>query len=183
MGYGTFFGLCFGEDMTAITVENQEWTILAAVDAALTGATVSGVAVFKEVTVTTSAEQARDCQYKGQAPRAVVRYVGTEEKHTIEGEYLGVLSLELRLSTRIARGVDESAAVQEGLRLVNAAKNAVQAAPPNIAYPVGTDGEFAYQIEWGSPSIDTAGGDSDSPWITAVLSVKFGMDFNTGTSH
>ena len=58
----------------------------ALLDAALTGATVSGSAVFASVTATTSEEQARECQDKGDTPAAVIRYVATEERHEIEGE-------------------------------------------------------------------------------------------------
>lgn len=183
MGYGQYFGLCFGDDMTAITVNNHEGTILTAIDAALTGATIAGEAVFASVTVTTSADQARECQDKGATPAAVIRYVGTTEQPAIETDTFGTAEFELRLATRKNRGVDEADAVQEALRLVNAAKNAVHAAPPAVAYPVGIEGEFAYDITWGSPRIDTAGGDSSAPWIVATLPVTFGVQWETKTSH
>lgn len=168
---------------TPITVANQEWTILSGIATALSAATVGGATVFKTVTVTASPEQARECQFKGTAPIAIVRYIGTDEKPLIEGEAMGVASVEVIVATKKDRGVDESLAVQEGLRLINAVKNAVAAGPPTVAYAVGTDGQFAYACEWGSPRIETNAGDSDAPWITATIPVKFGMNFGSGTSH
>lgn len=168
---------------TAITVTNQEWTILSGVDTAMTAAQISGVNAFGSVTVTASAEQARECQYKGTTPIAVIRYVGTDETHTIEGESMAVVSVELRLATKKDRGVDESNAVQEALRLVNAAKNAIGAASISGNYAVGTDSPFAYQIAYDSPTIDTAAGDSAKPWITAILPVKFGFYIDSSTAH
>jgi hypothetical protein len=167
--------------MTAITVNNTDWTILNAVKTALASATVNAQAVFATVSATASADQARQCQQGSRTPVAVVRYVGTTEASCGGGEYFGVVELEILLATRVARGVNESSAIQEALRLVNAAKNAVMAAVPAAAKPVGNEKEFHEAVEWGQPRIEA--GSSDAPWVAATLPVRMAYPVTSATAH
>jgi hypothetical protein len=167
--------------MAAITINNTDWTILDAVRAAVAGATVNSQAVFAAVAITASAEQARQCQQAGRMPSAIVRYVGTVEGTCGGGEGFAVVELELLLTARLARGVNEAAAVQEALRLINGAKNALMAAVPAAAKPVANETEFHEALEWGRPRIESEA--SDSPWVAATLPVRLAYPLASATGH
>lgn len=167
--------------MTAITVNNTDWAIVSAVKTALAGATLGGQAVFATVSATASARQARQCQQGGRMPEAIVRYVGTAEEACGGGEYFAVVEIEILLAARVARGGDESPALQEALRLVNAAKNAVAAAPPAAAKAVGNEKEFHDALEWGSPRIQAE--TSEAPWVEAVLPLRVAYPLASATGH
>lgn len=166
--------------MAAITVANKDWAIINAVKTALAGATIDGSAVFSTVSVATSADQARQCQFTGH-PAAVIRYVTTVDDKGVDGERNCRLSLWVIIATIVdAAGVDESLRLQEILRLKNAAINAVEASPPGDSDSVGDNDFHASRIHWGQAEIDTSG---KPPWAVAVLPVDFGYRLTSATGH
>jgi hypothetical protein len=166
--------------MAAITVANKDWAIINAVKTALAGATIEGSPVFRAVSVTTSADQARQCQFTGH-PAAVIRYVTTVDDEGVDGERNCRLLLRILIATMVdAAGVDESLRLQEILRLKNAAINAVEASPPGDSDSVGDNDFHAPRIHWGEAEVDASG---KLPWAVAVLPVEFGYRLPAATGH
>jgi len=166
--------------MAAITVTNTDWTIVSGVKSALAGATIGGAAVFQAVTVTTSDRQARGCQFT-RHPAAIVRYLATAEHASPEDVVGCALDLEVILATRVESAAqDESSSLQEILRLVNAAKNAIGADAPAAASDWADGNFFAADIEFGRPEIDTA---ERQPWAVARLPVRITYVLESGTAH
>lgn len=165
--------------MGAITVANTDWSIISAVDSALSEAAISGAAVFAEVTVTTSAAQVRQCRF-ARSPAAVIRYVGTSEDGSPEDVRSCGVSLELIIAAKVAAGADESSRLQEVLRLMNAAKNAVEGSPPAGAAAWGDGDVYRRRIAWGAASIDATAG---QPWAVCLLPVELCYVLTAGTSH
>ena len=166
--------------MTAISIANTDWSILDDVKTALSGATAGGEAVFAAVTAGTSDAQAEECQFKAH-PAAIVRYLGTAEHRTPEGHLACAVSLELIVAAKAAAGgTDESARLQEALRLLNAAKNAIHADPPADASAWGDDGRTVRPIDFGPPKIDT---DPAAPWAVGRLPLTVGYVLESDTSH
>jgi hypothetical protein len=166
--------------MAAITVTNTDWTIISGVRSALAGATIAGAAVFEAVTVTTSDRQARGCQFT-RHPAAIVRYVTTAEHVSPEDVVGCALDMEVILATRAESAAqDESSSLQEILRLVNAAKNAMEANAPPAASDWADEDFFAADIGFGQPEIDTA---ERQPWAVARLPVRVTYVLESGTSH
>ena len=167
--------------MTAITVANKDWSIISGVASALSGATIGGSDVFNDVTVSTSDEQAKKCQFKTH-PVAVVRYAGSVEDHRPDDERAIVVPLEITVAAKVntAGTTDESARLQEILRLMNAAKNAVEASPPAVAQATGDNNFYHAKIEWGVPKVDTH---SRQPWAVCTLPVEIATNIDDATSH
>ena len=168
--------------MTAITVTNTEWTILNAIDTALTGATISAATVFKSVTVTTSDEQARQAQMTadtGNYPLAIIRFVNTTQYDSPESYRGCLLEVELILATRVGPAKDQAAHVQEALRLTNAAKNAVEAGTITGAHSWGDENDWHEKFEWGQPELDT----DETTWTVAKLPLIVSFSIASPTSH
>ncbi len=166
--------------MTAITVANTDWEIIEDLDDALTAATIDDVAVFSSVTVTGSLDQAKEAQFAGEFPKVIVRYAGTSEGESPENVRYCAVALELMVTTKSSGGADEAARVQEILRLVNAAKNAVEANPPANACYWGDSNYWHNKLQWGRPKLDTT---DNQPWITAVIPLEISYTLNSATSH
>ena len=166
--------------MAAITVTNTDWAILDAVASALRGATIASEEVFAAVHVTASRVQfvwARE----GDWPVAVVEYVTTVEAEGLDGERDCALDGRIHLAAAVVgTGVDESARIQEALRLVNAAKNAIESSLPAAADCVGAARLHARSVEWGQVALDA---DTNRPWVAATLPVPFGYVLGAGTAH
>jgi len=167
--------------MTEIAIANTDWAIIDEVKDALTAATISGVTVFKTVSATTSPAQAKEVQFRGNDPIVIVRYISVSEDTGCEGTCNCVLSVELTIATKIdATGADESTRLAEILRLVNAAKNAIEDGSVTSATACG-DGDFYHeQIEWGEHSLDVTEYD---PWAVAMVPIEFGYSLTSKTSH
>ncbi|HOD83840.1 MAG: hypothetical protein BWX88_01113 [Planctomycetes bacterium ADurb.Bin126] len=160
--------------MPDITVANTDWSILADVRDALASAAIGGQAVFASVALTTSPQQARECHFRT-SPAAVVRYLGTHQQPTPDEHLACRVEMEVLLAVKVPAGVDESARLQEILRLANAARNAVGAARPAAACDWG-DGRHAMPaVAFAPPSLDTA---ESAPWAIAALplSVTYTLD-------
>jgi hypothetical protein len=166
--------------MSEITVANTDCSILEAVKTALAGATIGGSAVFKSVAVTTSDDQAGQCQFHS-SPIAILRYVTTREDRSPEDVRGCHVALELTLAALVdCAGSDESARLQEVLRLKNAAMNAVESDPPADAHAWGDGDHYHERIEWGAPEIDASAG---QPWAVCKLPVRIGFVLDSPTSH
>ena len=167
--------------MTAITVANTEWAILDDLRQALAAATIGEEAVFGEVSLTTSHQQARQAQFRTAGARAILRYLGTDERESPEGLRACVVSAEILLAKPVAGATaDEGARVQEMLRLVNAAKNAIAACPPTDGCYWGDGSQWHDRLAWGSPEIDTA---ERPPWASAAIGLQIAYTLDNATSH
>jgi len=166
--------------MAAITVSNTEWSILDAVASALRGATIASAEVFAAVHVTASRVQFAWAR-GGDSPVAVVEYVTTIEAEGLDGERDCALDGRIHVAAAVAgSGTDESPRIQEALRLVNAAKNAVETSLPADADTVGAVRLHARTVEWGDVALDA---DTNRPWVTATVPVRFGYVVGAGTGH
>ena len=165
--------------MSAITVANLDWEIVSDAHDALTAATVAGSAVFADVTVTTDSEQAKQCQYTNH-PVVVILYQTTAEDDSPEDVRSCVVYLQLIIAAQVAPAKDESPRLKEILRLMNAAKNAIEATPPSDGVAWGDGNMYHARIDWGQPAIDIT---SRAPWAVCVLPVEFCYVIDTGTSH
>ena len=166
--------------MAAITVDNQDWSIVEAVQTALSSAAIQGASVFQSVAVSTSDMQAGQCQFHT-SPIAVLRYVTTREDHSPEGVRGGIVALELILAAQIdATGLSESTRLQEVLRLKNAAINAVEQAPPDDSSAWGDGDHYHARIRWGPTEIDTS---VRQPWVMCRLPAEIGFALDGPTSH
>jgi hypothetical protein len=166
--------------MSAITVANTDWSIVEAVKTALADATIGGAAVFEAVTVTTSDAQAGQCQFHS-SPIAIVHYVTTREDDSPEDTRACCVALRLTLAALVdSAGVDESARLQEALRLKNAAVNAVETDPPADSHAWGDGDHYHRQIEWGRAEVDAS---ADQPWVVCRLPVEIGFVLDSPTSH
>jgi len=169
--------------MAAITVQNFDGTILAAVDTALAGATLSGVTVFKSVTVSTSEAQAREAQFKGAIPRIIILYNGTEDSPGVDGERCCTMSIDLLIASKVDPAVDESARITEIMRLMNLAKNAIEESPPADAIGFGDENQSHRSGPvWGDLDI-TPTEEAKAPWIACTQSVTFGYGLTAATRH
>lgn len=166
--------------MGAITVTNTDWAILDAVKDALADATIAAAPVFAAVRVTASADQLAWAQ-STEFPVAVVEYRTTAEADGLDGQRDCAISARLHVATRAGEGgADESARIQEALRLVNAAKNAVESSLPGDADCVGAARVYARRVEWDPVDLDA---ESNRPWVVASLPVRFGYVLPAATAH
>lgn len=170
--------------MGAITITNTDWTIINAVDTAIAAATLSGVAIFKSVTIATSEAQAEEAQARGDTPRVIILIEPTEESRGVYPERYCKVSLVLYVAAKNTSGVDESTRIQELYRLANGLKNAVEDSLPGAAHGYG-DPEGEYQAKgatWGD--LDIAPSETGKqPWIAFKLPVSFGYVIALPTSH
>jgi len=165
--------------MTDITIANTDWAILAAVRDALAGARIDGLPVFAAVSVTTSAQQAQECQFRT-SPVAVVRYLATTQQAGVEDHLACQVSLEVLLAVKVPAGLDEAPRLQEVLRLANAARNAVNAAKPAAACD-WSDGQRALRrLEFGPPKVDSS---ESAPWAVAVLPLAATYTLESDTAN
>jgi hypothetical protein len=167
--------------MTDITVANADWEIVEDLATALAVARIDGDAVFSAVAVTTSAQQAKEAQFRGSGARAVLRYVGTGEAESPEGVRACTVSVELILAAKVTSATaDEADRLREILRLVNAAKNAIEAAVPATACYWQQGGTWRDRLQWSSPSIDTA---EMPPWVVGVVPLTVSYTLEGPTAH
>ena len=164
--------------MAAITITNQDDTILLAVAAALSGATVGGNNLFAQVRHAGSPEEARQKYLTaGASATAVVVYTGTDEYRIFDLKWGMVCDIDLILAVK-----DTSPALRKTAitRLINGAKNAVAAGPPAIAKAFGADGELHRRLEWADPSLDLL---TNQPWAIAVLPLRIAYVVDDETSR
>lgn len=167
--------------MAEITVANTEWTIIDDVLAALGEARMDGAAVFAAVATTTSQAQAAECQLTGSHPKAIVRFDGATDREAPDGMRHCAVTLELFIAANIsARGADEARRLAEILRLVNAAKNAVEAAAPADACYCGDGARWRNRLQWGEAVLDTV---EQAPWALARLPLDVSYTLDDSTSH
>jgi len=169
---------------TPIVIANTDWTIINAVDTAITAATVSGDALFDSVTLATSEAQAKEAQMKGDTPRVIMLLGPTEEFRGVYPDRYCKVSIDLFVAGKKVSGVDEATRLQEIYRLANGVKNAVEAGSPAAAHGYGdTEGEYHPKgALWGE--LDPAPTEEEKqPWIAFRLPVSFGYTIASAVSH
>jgi hypothetical protein len=161
-----------------IAVTNAEWSVLSDVKQALVDVQVSATAVFAKVSIAATRRKADQTLFVA-SPLAVVQYLGTDE-YTPDDTRLGlVIRMELLLGSKAS--TTEEARVQEALRLVNAAKNAVDTRPPTICCAFGAGGALHYQVQWGQPVIEET--ESKDPWAVVRLPLMVAVPLAGSTSR
>ena len=168
--------------MTAITIANTDWEIVDDVKDALGAATVSGASLFDSVTIAISRAQAQECQFRGGGPNAVVLYHTTVEDSPSPEDNVG---LYVRMSIIVARKdaistLTEATRLQNLLKLINGAKNGVEAGTIANAAGWGDGNYYKRKIEWGTPSIL---GDIRQPWGAAEIPLDVSYVIADSTSH
>ncbi|MCE5277198.1 MAG: hypothetical protein ABFD92_16845 [Planctomycetaceae bacterium] len=167
---------------TTITVTNPDATILDSLVAALLAARISGAAAFQSAEACISEQQAVESACTGSAPRAAMWYMGTEETTGVDNQRNCVLSARLYLYGRGTAALDKTSAVREALRLVNAAKNAIEAAPPALAVGCGDNEVYHEPLRWGKPVLSNAD-DNGAHWVSAQVDLSVGYVLASPTSH
>jgi hypothetical protein len=163
--------------MPDITVANTDWAILAAIRDALSAARVDGSALFAAVTVTTSPQQAQECQFRT-GPLAIVRYLTTTQQAVADDHLACQVSLELTLAAKTPAGLDESPRLQAILRLANAARNAICGAKPAASCAWGDGRSAIRRIDLGPAKVDTS---ESPPWAVALLPLTVCYTLDTDT--
>ena len=166
--------------MGAITVANKDWAAVEDVADALAGATISAAAVFPVVSVTTAKTQLREVQLTGQHPRAIIRYVGSTHTDLPEDVRSTAVEVEIVLAARLAPDADERGRLEEALRLVNAAINAVEADPPDDATGVADGKVHRAALQWGRADIDAG---EAAPWAVARLPLTINLVLGNDGRH
>ena len=166
--------------MTEITVANTEWEIIEDLQDALKAATITGQKAFPTVTASTRIPQFEEAQYKNPDPVACVMYNETEENHSPENSRGCAVSVNILVATKVNPKIDESDRLKEALRLMNAAKNAVEATPPSDAHTWGDGDYYQRELEWDTPAIDLTESD---PWITVTIPLAASYLLSSPTSH
>ena len=165
--------------MSEITISNTDWSIIQDLRTTLAAATILGQPLFEHVAVTTCPRQARQAQLAGAGPRAVVRYAGTHEAPAGDGLLLGcTVSVELLLAVKA--GSDEAVRLQQILRLVNAARNAIETDPPSAGRFWGDGSRWLAKLAWSPAAVDTA---ERPPWALAALPLKVAYTLPGPTGH
>jgi hypothetical protein len=164
--------------MSEITISNTDWSIIQDLRSALAAATFLGQPLFEHVAVTTCPRQARQAQLAGSGPRAVVRYTGTHEAPPGEGVVGCTVAVELLLAVKA--GSDESVRLEQALRLVNAARNAIEASPPAASKYWGDRTHWLARLAWSPALIDTA---ERPPWALASLPLAVAYTLSGPTGH
>ena len=173
--------------MTAITVANTEYAIADAIKTSLEGATVKGKAVWKTVAISLSEREAGERLFGRDTPVAAIVYGGTSETLTVDDVPALQIPFTLIFAARLYGTSDEADRLKTGLRLVNAAKNAIEsdlpAAVASYATAWGDANHYHPEITWGSPDISRPTDAERAPWVIATLPVTIGAVIDSTTSH
>lgn len=168
--------------MTAITIANTDYEIIEDVYDALAAATVSGAALFNSVSMAATPAQADECQVKGAGPNAIVYYETTTEDSPGPEEEIGC-RVEMRII--VARkdalaSLNEMTRLENVLKLINGAKNAVHAGTIANAHAWGDGNYYSLKFTWGSPSIRR---DMLQPWAGAEIPLAISYLLSSATAH
>lgn len=175
--------------MTAITVTNTEYLIAAAMKTSFENATIDGAKVWKTVAVSLSETEARETLLRQDVPIAIVIYDDTTETLTVGDQPALQVAYTLLFATRLYGDNDDTARMQEGMRIVNAAKNVIESdlpassGTPSYASAWGMEGYYQPQFAWGTPEISKPTDAERSPWVIARLPLKVGAVLTNQTSH
>lgn len=167
--------------MGEVTIANIDWEIIDDIDDALTNATLSGVAVFNQVTVSSDLEEARSRDFKASS-LAIIVYRKTEqfwlpEEVAGEQKHGCVVSADILVA---GKSNTVSGRLQEAMRLKNIAINAVEGSAPTNAEGFGDENVYHKNIEWGEPTLDVP---EKQPWAVAIQPVEIAFVLADKTSH
>ena len=164
--------------MSSITSANTDDTILTALKTTLANATIDGDAVFAEVTVFGSRDEAEDRRLTA-SPAAAVIYETTD---TCDVPDLNV-GCVLRALVMVAVKEDTpTLRSRELTRHINAARNALHTSPPPSAngFAEADAGDWHPRIRLRTPQRDD---EAQDPWAIAWLPVEVAYRVATSTSH
>lgn len=162
--------------MTAITVENREWDILNALRSALLSATGGESPIFSGVHVLAGSVAGLQTMLRGSGPVAMLTVRGVREYCLPEDERGCVLDVDIVLGARVAA---ESSGVQETMRCMNAAKNAIEAEPPPGSRAFGAAKIYLPRVAWGIPTTVEVQG----PWSVVRLPLSIAFVLRDSSSH
>lgn len=167
---------------TAITIANTDYEIVEDVYDALGDAQVSSVNLFDSVTMAMSREQHNETRFQGDGPNATVLYESTVENSPSPEDQVGVF---VRMTIIVSRresvsGPDEKARLENLLKLINGAKNAVHAATITTATGWGDADYYHRQFEWGGPDLTEV---AEGPWSSAEIDLEASYVIANATSH
>lgn len=166
--------------MAEITVTNTDGRILEDITDALATARISGEAVFNAVDATAGDAQMHQMKLAGTGPKAMVRYTRTHETEAVEGRRHCVMAVDVSIAARPAGATTTAARITEILRLVNAAKNAVENTPPADAGYGGEPNQWHPRLQWGPPAVEA---DDHAPWVVARMKLEVSYTLDSPTSH
>ena len=162
--------------MTAITVANNDSTIMGQIVTALTNATISSVAVFDHVAHVGSRDEWDQKRFHS-GSHAGVLYLGNSE-YPLSDLRVGVeIECEICLAGRAATEAERKTLIT---KLANAAKNVLRADAPDtwVAFPVNDELHRRLSFE------DIEEGETDTkPWLRAYLPARICYVISARTAH
>jgi len=165
---------------TAVTVANTDWEILEDLRDALLAAELAGTLVFRSAAVVTSVEHFLATGLK-RSPASAVVYEGTEEDTSIDETRNCTIYGRLIVAAKAPlSSPDEADAIQELARLLNLAKNAVEASPPSDITGIGDNDAYHEKLTWGRTSLDPR---SRQPWVVGHLPFEACYALSAVTVH
>jgi len=164
--------------MTAVSVNNQAQAILIDIRDALASATIEGSAVFDRVIVTTSIAEARDMLLSA-GRVGIVLFEKLQQQDDTDLKIACLLHLKLILA---GKADGDSERVDQALLLACAAKNVIEADPPDGAMAILTQAgrDFHTPIQWGDVMLDS--GDR-APWGVCELSLTIAFQVESPIAH
>ena len=158
--------------MGNLTIVNAEWEILDDLKDALEEALELGTRIFESVEILVAEPEIADTRYV-KATSASIIYNSTEENQYTDGGLACTMNAVIRV---VGRGNTAESRIQTVLKLVNAAKLAINDDPPDNARAIGeTDTtDFHELFSWGEVTIQD--GDSRQPWAVADLPITIAFE-------
>ena len=161
--------------MAVVTVTNKDSTIIAAIKTTLTAITISDATFFAKVADAESEEDALAVN-TDKSPMAALIFNDTEEYDIPDLKTGCVCNLTLLLAQRVNT---DAATRVASTRLVNIAKNAINASPPSgTVWFAEPEGELHKRLEWGE--VDT---DSRQGWSITTIELGVSYTITNSTSH
>ena len=167
---------------TAITIANTDYEIAEDVYDALVAAQVSSMDLFDSTSISMTREQVNETRFTGDGPNASVLYVTTAEESPSPEE---IVPLYVSLTIIVARkesisGADQKARLENLLKLINGAKNAVHAGTISDAAGWGDGDYYKRKLEWGNPTLTVA---AEGQWSAAEIPLDVSYTIADSTSH
>lgn len=163
--------------MTNITISNADSGMIDNLKTAIQNAALSGTAIFDNVDIVGSVEEAEQKLCKDAGPNAAVVYQGTTEYMIPDLEKGVDISAVIFLA---AKKNTDTLRKTEIARLKNAVINAIENTPPTGAQAFGVDEELHEAVSFGAPEIDAQ---NNLPWVICSLPITVGYIITSETTH
>ena len=163
--------------MTSVVSNNKDDTILANILATLQGVTVDGQAVFEQVTICHSREQAHETEFTDSPIAAIV--CETTDVYLIAGLEEGCV---IRADILVAvSGGTPTVRNRDLTRAINAARNVLNTSIPTLAHGFpDAGGDYHPRLMLGTPEREN---DPDDPWAMAWLPLEVAYRTTSDTTH